>query len=259
MAENTINTIDIKPNHFYEITSNKNSSYTLNYRFTSVTSYKHQVNNIFSAIKLQKRGFTLIEVTMSIFLLMALIFMSNRVIESAEDYKSSTHETSIIDSRLNKIRNTIIADLSEIVLLEKNQPILEVVGKQNKRGYCIYFFTTNSEDHVTIAVEYDISIDEAGQIKFRRNKLSPSSTLNMQTKIDGDTTLQNYFNHEKCESETCDLYLSSFAIRPAIMTHTKTENVIFLFTKFENDAYYMDGSMYSKHKNGYQKDRGTHG
>ena len=253
MAENTINTVDIKPNHFHEITSNKNSSYTLNYRFTSVTSYKHQVNNIFSAIKLQKRGFTLIEVTMSIFLLMALIFMSNRVIESAEDYKSSTHETSIIDSRLNKIRNTIIADLSEIVLLEKNQPILEVVGKQNERGYCIYFFTTNSEDHVTIAVEYDISIDEAGKIKFRRNKLSPSNTLNMQTKIDGDTTLQKYFRHEKCESETCDLYLLSFAIRPAIMTHTKTENVIFPLTKLESDAYYMDGSMYSKYKNGYQK------
>ena len=116
MAENTINIVDIKPNHFHEITSNKNSSYILNYRFTSVTSYKHQVNNIFSAIKLSKRGFTLMEVTMSIFLLMALIFMNNRVIESAEDYKSSTHETSIIDSRLNKIRSTIISDLSEGLL-----------------------------------------------------------------------------------------------------------------------------------------------
>ena len=38
-----------------------------------------------------------------------------------------------------------------------------------------------------------------------------------------------------------------------ITNQRQTENVIFPFTKFESDTYYMDGSMYSKYKSGYQK------
>ncbi|MDR0741917.1 MAG: hypothetical protein LBE98_00425 [Puniceicoccales bacterium] len=168
------------------------------------------------------KAFTLLELMLSLFVVIILIFLGKKLISLAADSNRSTDETRIICKELNDMLTCISDDLKSMVLLDKGQPIFEICKSKGENGFKLLFFTTNSEQHITAAVKYDMVELEFGKLEVSRTILGNAATLSLQKLLVQNHSMGKFFEDLEAEGKhTCkfSMPLADFKIRVAIKIH----------------------------------------
>ncbi|MDR2778763.1 MAG: hypothetical protein LBB16_00535 [Puniceicoccales bacterium] len=194
------------------------------------------------------KAFTLLEIMLSLFIIVAIAFLGKKLIFILVDSKRSVGETKIVCKGLNVTLTHISDDLKSIVLLDKRQPIFEICKHGDKNEIKLLFFTTNNEQHVTVAVQYKIVELELGKIELSRIALDNAATLSLQKSLTQNSSMEKFFEEIDAKNKHThkfDVPLSEFKIRMAIKTHNGST----IFTPLNTKMMYSNGIL-SYHKNG---------
>jgi hypothetical protein len=178
----------------------------------------------------------------------ALVFLGKKLISLAENNNRSVEETRIIYKELGDILACISDDLKSMVLLDKGQPVFEICKHEGENGFRLFFFTTNSEQHITAAVKYDIVELEFGKLEVSRTILDNAATLSLQKLLVQNYSMEKFFEDVDAEGKhrrKFSVPLADFKIRVAIKKHG--ENTVFLAP---NTGMICSGNRVSYDKNG---------
>jgi type II secretory pathway component PulJ len=177
----------------------------------------------FTFRKSQKIGgrsaFTLMEIILAVFIVLTLVLIVKRFIDVAAMNSKYTEETSRIDSGLHALLTQLRTDLECIVLIDKKQPIFEIVRQSNAKSAALFFFTSNSSSHVTVAVKYDIGDLGFCRTEIRRTTLSAKESLKLQGAWNGEISMEKLFDAADQRAKEVNKFsvpLSDFKIRAAI-------------------------------------------
>jgi hypothetical protein len=185
---------------------------------------------------------------LSLFVITILVFLGKKLISLSEDNNQSVEETRIIYKELNDMLMCISDDLKSMVLLDKKQPIFEICKYEGKNGFKLFFFTTNSEQHITAAVKYDIGELEFGKLELSRTILDNAATLSLQKLLVQNYSMEKFFEDMDAEGKHTLKFntpLADFKIRVAIKMHDG--DTVFLAP---NTRMIYFGNMISYDKNG---------
>lgn len=166
-----------------------------------------------------KRAFTLVEVMVSLIVATALVFLGTKLLTLVSQNSREVEETMFIDKGLSLLLYEVKADLESIVLKDKDLPVFEIQERSGERGFKVFFFTTNSEKHITTAVKYDVMELDVGKIEISRTTLSDSATLLLQSLMRADRSFEKFFEDMNPEDKSCrrfNIRLSDFKIRVAL-------------------------------------------
>ena len=166
-----------------------------------------------------EKGHTLLEVVFAISILVVLAVALLRVVDFTNDSRKQDDVIVKIDNELSCIQNIIKDDLSLIVFLKKECPVFEIKTKEDGSGYIMSFFTTNTPENITVAVQYDVQVVDYAKIQLSRIEVAPEQSLIMQQNIVNDKSLSSMFDQidEHCKTvRKFGVYLSGCIIRPSV-------------------------------------------
>ncbi|MDR1890778.1 MAG: hypothetical protein LBQ23_01155 [Puniceicoccales bacterium] len=175
------------------------------------------------------KAFTLLEVMLSLFAITIIAFLGRKLISAASNNTQSIEETKVICRELNTILTYINDDLEAMVLLDKKQLVFEICKHKDDDGFKLFFFTTNNEQHITTAVQYNITELEFGKIEISRITLDSDATLSFQKLLTINSSMEKFFEEVDDKSKHIHKFsipLSDFKIRVAIKTYN--ENTVFI-------------------------------
>ncbi|MDR1414040.1 MAG: hypothetical protein LBI56_03845 [Puniceicoccales bacterium] len=169
--------------------------------------------------RIARKAFTLLEVVLSLLLITTIVFFGKKFSDISADNVRSLEEIKMVDGELNSLLAGIRSDLGSTVLLGKNQPAFEIRNRDEGNGFDMFFFTTNNEKHITMAVKYGISNLEFGNIEIQRTLLSDLATLELQNALSSGISFEKFFanvSSSQKQIRKCILTLSDFRVRLAI-------------------------------------------
>jgi hypothetical protein len=126
-------------------------------------------------------------------ILVAVVFIGKRLIDLAGENSRRLEATKKIDGGIRSLLASMRDDIESMVLLAKDQPVFEIHEKENAGGFEMFFFTTNHEDNVTVAVKYDVNELEFGKIEVSRVLLDPKATIALQNSMTAKSSFERSF------------------------------------------------------------------
>jgi hypothetical protein len=185
---------------------------------------------------------------LSLFVITIIVLLGKKLISLAADSNRSIDETRIICKELNDILTCLGDDLKSTVLLDKRQPIFEICKHEGENRFKLFFFTTNSEQHTTAAVKYDVVELEFGKLEVSRTILDNSATLSLQKLLVQNYSMEKFFEDVDAEGKHTRKFsipLADFKIRVAIKMHDRDT-----ISLAPNTKMIYSGDMVSYDKNG---------
>lgn len=198
--------------------------------------------------KITARGHTLLEVVFAVSILVVLAFLLWRLVDVSNDYKHQDDVIEKIDNELSCIQNIIKKDLSLMVFLKKQCPVFEIKVKEDGRGYIMSFFTTNTQENLTVAVQYDVQVIDYAKIQLCRIEVAPEQSLIMQQDFVNDGSLASMFDLVNDEFKTVrkfGVYLSGCVIRPSV--RIKSNHVVAPARVVNGDIVCRNGKLFYSH------------
>lgn len=195
--------------------------------------------------RITTKGYTLLEITLAVSILVGVVFVLWRLVDAISDNRVQDNVVEIVNSELHNIQNVIKDDLSLIVFLKKKHPVFEIKAKERGDGYVMSFFTTNTQEHVTVAVQYDVHVIDYGKIQFSRIEIKPEQSLIMQQKFIDNQPLVSLFDSVNEEFKTVrkfGIYLSSCVICPSI--RMRYNRIVSPVRAMTGNVVYKNGTLF---------------
>jgi prepilin-type N-terminal cleavage/methylation domain-containing protein len=169
----------------------------------------------------KRKGFTLLEILVSLFLITFIAGASFYLSINMNDRHKLAIERMKIDRALHDLTEIVSEDLSCIILIDKDFPAFEFANDRGKREFVISFFSSNNEEHVTRMVQYRIKTIDDLHKNFTRSELSSADSLLVQSTLNHQSSLcENFSKYTPNRVRVLGDGLLDFNIRVAVRTRS---------------------------------------
>lgn len=187
----------------------------------------------------KRNGFTLIECLISVALLLVVAFVVYSVTDKFAEKISDKNNNFQFESVCNRLCDDICSDLASIVLLDKNQPILECVFTENQTK--VAFFTINKFNLTTCAVMY-IFQKSNDLFSVERHIISGKECLSFQNSLTKDSVLTDEFLKFQNSTQKYDIFSKKISLN----LFARNENNEIQKYNLLKDFLFVGGKIYTK-------------
>ncbi|MDR3274329.1 MAG: prepilin-type N-terminal cleavage/methylation domain-containing protein [Puniceicoccales bacterium] len=164
-----------------------------------------------------RRGFTLLETLLSLFLIAFISALSFYLFTSISKRHKPSLENAAVDRELHALTEVISEDLSCIILINKGFSAFEFKSDREQQKFFISFFSSNNEEHVTKSIQYCVRANGDSSKSFIKSELSAADSLLMQSTLDEQSSLhENFLKYVPSATRILGCKLLDFSVRVAV-------------------------------------------